>query len=222
MRPDDLEAVPLVERDVARVGRFEIGRHAVAVADRECVIEQRAAQALALMLRIDADQRQVPVRLARDDSPPSAASPAAPSSIDCGERRSASARPAPPRRARRPAAATAPRRLPPTMRCAVPSRTPRRRRPWRSAERRRDRLAGSGQVQRVIGSALKASVSVAIAAASSPGVARLGPVFVIVASQDRCGPVNDRDRSDPCKPIPLTSRNRPRCGSRRDRSTKAA
>jgi hypothetical protein len=60
-----LESVTLVERHVARVGRFEIGQRAFAIADCQRMAEQCAAQTSALMPRVDADQRQIPVRLAR-------------------------------------------------------------------------------------------------------------------------------------------------------------
>src|SRR5260370_24567560 len=65
----DFEAMPFVQRDVPGVGRFEVGEHPVTVADVRRMPHQGAAQALALPSRIDADQRQGPVRPLRIIAP---------------------------------------------------------------------------------------------------------------------------------------------------------
>src|SRR5206468_3591245 len=59
----DLEAVPLIERYVPGVRRFEIGRRSVAITGCEPVLQQRRAMSLPLARRVDADQRQIPMRL---------------------------------------------------------------------------------------------------------------------------------------------------------------
>ncbi len=64
-RTQQLEAEMLVERHVPRVARFEVGETAVAIALGQRMPHQDAAQPPALMHRVDADQRQVPVRLPR-------------------------------------------------------------------------------------------------------------------------------------------------------------
>jgi len=64
-RAKRFEAVAAVERNVARVRGFQVGQGVIAIAPRECVRHQGVAVTLALMCRVDADQRQVPVRFAR-------------------------------------------------------------------------------------------------------------------------------------------------------------
>lgn len=60
--PGDLEAVALIERDVPRVGRFEMHRQVVFTDELEAVPHQLAADALALSRTFDTEPRQIPVR----------------------------------------------------------------------------------------------------------------------------------------------------------------
>lgn len=57
--------MPPVKRDVSRIGGLEIGRHTLSVTARERIRHERIAVSLAPVRRINADQRQVPVWLAR-------------------------------------------------------------------------------------------------------------------------------------------------------------
>src|SRR5262249_23701895 len=58
-----LKAVPLVQRYVARVRRFEVRMQALRIDPLQGMAEQRGADALAVPDRVDADERQMPVRL---------------------------------------------------------------------------------------------------------------------------------------------------------------
>jgi hypothetical protein len=64
-RTQNLEAMRLIQLDIGRVGRFEVSREMIPVAPAKGFPQQRCAAALALMGRIDSDQREVPVRLIR-------------------------------------------------------------------------------------------------------------------------------------------------------------
>src|SRR5688572_25853048 len=59
----DFEAEPLVERDVARVRRLQIGQRAVLIAAGDGVTHQLRSKSLALSLWVDANHRQIPMRL---------------------------------------------------------------------------------------------------------------------------------------------------------------
>ena len=54
-----------VQGNISWVGGLQIRRQFVAITPLECVRHQYIAVTFALMRRIDADQRQVPMRLAR-------------------------------------------------------------------------------------------------------------------------------------------------------------
>jgi hypothetical protein len=56
--------MPLVERNVGRIRRLEVGRHVVPIASPESILEECRAMALALLDRVDPDERQIPVGLA--------------------------------------------------------------------------------------------------------------------------------------------------------------
>ena len=64
-RAELLESVMLVQRNVARIRRLQIGGDTVTVAVRQGVTEERGAVALALGQRIDSNQRQVPAVVGR-------------------------------------------------------------------------------------------------------------------------------------------------------------
>src|SRR5919201_4068626 len=64
-RTQNLEALRLIQLDIGRVGGFEVSREMIPVAAAKGFPQERRPAALALMGGIDADQRQVPVRVAR-------------------------------------------------------------------------------------------------------------------------------------------------------------
>src|SRR6516165_12541837 len=64
-----LVSVPPIEGNVPRVAAFEIGRRTVAVEAGVCVLHQQRAEPAVLPAWINADQRQVPMRLGRMVAP---------------------------------------------------------------------------------------------------------------------------------------------------------
>src|SRR5687767_2334641 len=60
---DHLEPVPLIKRDISRIGRFQISDQIIAVADLKSVFHKRGADTVSLPCRIDTYHREVPVRL---------------------------------------------------------------------------------------------------------------------------------------------------------------
>src|SRR5215475_10480737 len=62
------EAVALVQRDVPRIRRLEIGWQTLAVTPFEGVAKERGAKALVLIRRVDPNHWEVPVRSIRMES----------------------------------------------------------------------------------------------------------------------------------------------------------
>src|SRR5688572_26446173 len=60
-----LKPIPFIERDVLGVAGFEISERTVTIAWDKGVFHQRPAEPFALLSRIDADERQEPMRLVR-------------------------------------------------------------------------------------------------------------------------------------------------------------
>jgi hypothetical protein len=57
--------MPLIQRDIGGIGGFEVSRDMILIAPAKGVLQQSCAVTVAMTGRIDADQRQVPVRLLR-------------------------------------------------------------------------------------------------------------------------------------------------------------
>jgi hypothetical protein len=62
---DDLEPVPLIKRDVPRIGALQIGRQPLLIAFPQAFLDERGAQPMPLAGRVGPDQRKVPMRFVR-------------------------------------------------------------------------------------------------------------------------------------------------------------
>jgi hypothetical protein len=57
--------MPLIEGDMLRVCGFQRGQHVVAITQEQCMLEERGAVSLALVGRVDTNERQIPMRFTR-------------------------------------------------------------------------------------------------------------------------------------------------------------